>query len=384
MPFTFYKALSQQNITTVHRDQQNRHFYDFPRPREVDWVARGGTASPPVRADSLPSPGQSHPTLWEGAASLPLKILQDGIISAPFLWSFLLCLLTHIPSTAALPPPQRAPHEMVPVTSFPQAPPPHNRWPQGQRGLTPSPSPSLSWPILCISAWQQPAELRPAASRAASSSSCLGLPLLFPCCHLLSEFSLHHQSFSPAPTPLPPCPQDSLQAHLSPSCEPLQWRVSSLDIWDRLVLDSVDQVEEDRSRYLYMLFSIHPLPRNQLLAHTLPRLKATTSASLSSSFPCSNLSPHAGGILDQLPGTAGSESEPCSLGPWDAERGAGVGRRRGFVLQAAELSRGEVQVRRPCFPLLAKHPCERGRHPLADTSSDCSIRAGSNPASLTR
>ena len=90
------------------------------------------------------------------------------------------------------------------------------------------------------------------------------------------------------------------------------------------------------------------------------------------------------GCVDQLPGTAGSESEPCSLGPWDAERGAGVGRRRGFVLQAAELSRGEVQVRRPCFPLLAKHPCERGRHPLADTSSDCSIRAGSNPASLTR
>ena len=58
---------------------------------------------------------------------------------------------------------------------------------------------------------------------------------------------------------------------------------------------------------------------------TLPRLKATTSASLSSSFPCSNLSPRAGRILDQLPGTAGSVSEPCSLGPWDAERAEGKG-----------------------------------------------------------
>ena len=125
------------------------------------------------------------------------------------------------------------------------------------------------------------------------------------------------------------------------------------------MLDNVDQVEEDRSRYLYMLFSIHPPPRNQLLAHTLPRLKATTSASLSSSFPCSNLSPHAGRILDQLPGTAGSVSEPCILGPWDAERAEGVGRRRGFALQAAELSREEVQVQRPCFPLLAQHPCDR-------------------------
>ena len=36
------------------------------------------------------------------------------------------------------------------------------------------------------------------------------------------------------------------------------------------MLDNVDQVEEDRSRYLYTLFSIHPLPRNQLLAHTPP------------------------------------------------------------------------------------------------------------------
>ena len=92
---------------------------------------------------------------------------------------------------------------------------------------------------------------------------------------------------------------------------------------------------------------------------TLPRLKATTSASLSSSFPCSNLSPRAGRILDQLPGTAGSVSEPCSLGPWDAERAEGVGRRRGFALQAAELSREEVQLQRPCFPLLAQHPCDR-------------------------
>lgn len=104
------------------------------------------------------------------------------------------------------------------------------------------------------------------------------------------------------------------------------------------MLDSVDQVEEDRSRYLYMLFSIHPLPRNQLLAHTL----LTRSDDFCFSFlflPCSNLFPRAGGIvLDQLPGTAGSESEPCSLGPWDAERGAGVGRRRGFALQAVELS----------------------------------------------
>lgn len=36
VPFTFHKALSQQDITTVHRDQQSRHFYDFPWPREVD------------------------------------------------------------------------------------------------------------------------------------------------------------------------------------------------------------------------------------------------------------------------------------------------------------------------------------------------------------
>ena len=65
------------------------------------------------------------------------------------------------------------------------------------------------------------------------------------------------------------------------------------------------------------------------------------------------------GGVDQLPGTAGSVSEPCILGPWDAERAEGVGRRRGFALQAAELSREEVQVQRPCFPLLAQHPCDR-------------------------
>ena len=69
--------------------------------------------------------------------------------------------------------------------------------------------------------------------------------------------------------------------------------------------------------------------------------------------------PRAGRILDQLPGTAGSVSEPCSLGPWDAERAEGVGRRRGFALQAAELSREEVQLQRSCFPLLAQHPCDR-------------------------
>ena len=89
-----------------------------------------------------------------------------------------------------------------------------------------------------------------------------------------------------------------------------------------------------------------------------PDSKAMTSASLSSFFPCSNLSPRAGGILDQLPGTAGSVSEGCSLGPWDAERGRG-GEEAGFCAAGCRAVPEEVQVRRPCFPLLAQHPCDR-------------------------
>lgn len=165
--------------------------------------------------------------------------------------------------------------------------------------------------------------------------------MLLPSWHLPSQFPFHHQSFSPAPTPFPFRPQNNLQAHLSPSCEPLQWWVSSLDIWDGLALNKVDQGEEDRSRYLHTPAAVL-CPAHQLLAQTLPRLKATTSVSRSSSSPCSNLFPRAGCTLDRLPGTAGSLCQnPASLVPGMQGGGRG-GQEAGFgfwALQAAVLPR---------------------------------------------